>query len=212
METRRGRGGSFRSRGRGLLNRAPRNRDHIRAGVLLFSGTHVLLVKQRFHEPWPGDSPHTVGNTWSLPKGGFKASDVTMDNCAHRELYEETGLLLEKSPEDFIMVNGELEYKTILVNGETRTLASPSRIRYETIISYNNNVDKYFVFLVAPEFMQKTLAPRDTGEIEDVCWIPVDELEKYKLNGVTRYVIGEFCKSHHIKATLPHNRASSSPL
>ncbi len=50
---------------------------------------HVLLIERK-HEPY--------ANTWALP-GGFVDMDETVEECAKRELYEETGvkdILLEQ--------------------------------------------------------------------------------------------------------------------
>lgn len=55
-----------------------------RAGgiVLNVQKTHLLLVFGRYH------------NLWSLPKGHLKP-DETPKECAKREIYEETGLMVE---------------------------------------------------------------------------------------------------------------------
>ena len=49
-----------------------------------FDGTRRILLIKRKNEPYK--------DCWALP-GGFMNIDETLENCAMRELYEETGLL-----------------------------------------------------------------------------------------------------------------------
>lgn len=65
----------------------PYPRPAVTADCVIFglaeNGSRRLLLVRRGHEPYQG--------CWALP-GGFLDMDETLEQCAHRELMEETGL------------------------------------------------------------------------------------------------------------------------
>jgi|APFre7841882630_1041343.scaffolds.fasta_scaffold29338_3 8-oxo-dGTP pyrophosphatase MutT (NUDIX family) len=55
--------------------------DKLKAGVVVLYEDKILLTQ-------------SYNNKWGIPKGKKEQYDLTMENCAYRELYEETGLNL----------------------------------------------------------------------------------------------------------------------
>ncbi len=75
--------------------------------VVMDSGNKILLVK-RLVEPKAG--------SWCLP-GGFMELDETPEQCALRELEEESGLIAEAPILLGALTNNSNQYKTVLVIG-----------------------------------------------------------------------------------------------
>lgn len=86
---------------------------------------HVLLVKRK-HEPFKG--------MWCIP-GGFLNMDEELDECAARELYEETGVDIEPRDLQQVFTVGDKDrdprgriiavvYTTVVDNLENHTLCA----------------------------------------------------------------------------------------
>ena len=70
------------------------NSRTLAANALVIDGTKVLLV-QRGEKPYKG--------WWDIP-GGYLGWDETVEDCASRELHEETGLIVDPMDLDFFSV------------------------------------------------------------------------------------------------------------
>ena len=75
-----------------------------KAGIMLFNTdfTRILIVKNNYH-------PYPQCQKWGYPKGHVENNETTYE-CAKRELYEETGLVINISDHKTVNVNNSKYY------------------------------------------------------------------------------------------------------
>jgi 8-oxo-dGTP pyrophosphatase MutT (NUDIX family) len=114
-----------------------------KAGVIIHNPTlnKILIIQSR-------------GNLWGFPKGSFNQGE-SFENCALRELKEETGITLHNS----IIENSEYHN----VNDNVRYYFVKSDIDYEDV---NLQYDKYC----------------NNNDVNGICWINLECLKELYLN------------------------------
>lgn len=86
----------------------------LKAGIILFDSTleKVLMVKTLV-----SPQENNVTGKWGVPKG-HKEENETLEECAMREFYEETGIKLNVNPDDSkIRVNNTYYYPYVISEG-----------------------------------------------------------------------------------------------
>ncbi len=63
-------------------------KHRVRASAIVVEGDSILLVKHRGHGP-------EDGRVWWVPPGGGVEGEESLQECARRETFEETGLTVE---------------------------------------------------------------------------------------------------------------------
>lgn len=143
-----------------------------RAGVILFSPNkkYVLLVK-------------TYGNNnqlyskWGFPKGTVEDNEK-MNDCASRELKEETGL------------NINIEYEEV-----------KNVIKYET----HKNKVYYYSYVLNNNMMtniMRIIKTHKDAEISKIAFIPVSDMNKLELNYDTKRLLNNYTAVLNIAAQL----------
>jgi len=97
--------------------------------AMLIERDNQLLLLQRNHEPWKG--------SWMLPAGYVEADEDPQD-AAHREVLEETGLIVESSKFSHVYYfsddprgNGvAFVYKAKIISGEIKLNEESSAAQY----------------------------------------------------------------------------------
>ena len=134
--------------------RAYPERPYVGVGVVVFRGEEVLLAKR-------GKKPRF--NSWSIP-GGAQELGETIEDAAHREIMEETGLVIE--------ILGLVE----VVN--SINLDDEKRVQFHyTLIDF------------VAEWKGGNLVAGD--DAADARWVPINEIDAYKLRPLTYEVILE---------------------
>ena len=134
--------------------RAYPDRPYVGVGVVVFRGEEVLLAKR-------GKKPRF--NSWSIP-GGAQELGETIEDAAHREILEETGLVIE--------ILGLVE----VVN--SINLDDEKRVEFHyTLIDF------------VAEWKGGNLVAGD--DAADARWVPINEIDAYKLRPLTYEVIFE---------------------
>jgi bis(5'-nucleosidyl)-tetraphosphatase len=88
-----------------------------KGGVVIFDNTKkkILMVKNNYH-------PYPECQKWGFPKGHLE-NDERTDECAMRELYEETGLTIQIAlNHPNIIINNSKYYVFYLTNSHTNTI------------------------------------------------------------------------------------------
>lgn len=122
-------------------------KHRIRAAALITQGENILLV-QHVH-------PQTGYEWWVPPGGGVEPDDASIFDCAHREVFEETGLHVDLS---------NIVYIREFLDQENRT----------------RNLE---LFLASRSFSGDLTIRNVQGSgpdehyIRDVRWVPRDELQ-----------------------------------
>lgn len=123
-------------------------------GIFLFrksdTGIEVCIIKRK-------GIVEELGGRWCCPCGYLDA-DETGEECASRELREETGIYI--APEAMSLVN---------------VSTSPKEYGQHVCLEYAHLMTEAD-FIFNPEF-----APTDKDEIDTVMWVNIRELGKYKL-------------------------------
>ena len=132
--------------------RAYPDRPYVGVGVVVFRAEEVLLVQR-------GKKPRL--HSWSIP-GGAQELGETIEDAAHREILEETGLEIE--------ILGLVE----VVNSINRDKEKRVQFHY-TLIDF------------FAEWKRGNLMPGD--DAADARWVPMKEIEDYKLRPLTHEVI-----------------------
>ena len=134
--------------------RAYPDRPYVGVGVVVFRGEEVLLAKR-------GKKPRF--NSWSIP-GGAQELGETIEDAAHREIMEETGLVIE--------ILGLVE----VVN--SINLDDERRVQFHyTLIDF------------VAEWKGGNLVAGD--DAADARWVPINEIDGYRLRPLTYEVILE---------------------
>lgn len=74
-------------------------------GVMLVKGSKVLLGK-RHEDPTKADSELHGEGTWTMPGGGIEFGE-DFEDCAYREVLEETGIIINKEELKLISVSND---------------------------------------------------------------------------------------------------------
>lgn len=136
------------------------------ACVINVNATHCLLVKQKSTQKW------------GFPKGSLESGE-SFNQCMRRELWEETGLEL-------------------------------NRFRHQVL--GRETYMKYLIYVIhMSEDVRIPFSVRDVEEIEQVEWVPLDQLASYLFNRVTECVLSK------LTSKLPHTahdtaKVSPEPL
>ena len=109
--------------------------------AMLIERDNQLLLLQRSHEPWKG--------SWMLP-AGYVEVDENPQDAAHREVFEETGLIIESSEFSHVYYfsddsrgNGiAFVYKANNISGELK-------------LNEESNAARYFVWNEIPAYLTK---------------------------------------------------------
>lgn len=109
---------------------------------------NILIIKQR------------LGNNWGLPKG-HKEENENLEECALREIKEETGY-------DFKELEEGIDYLRIYFKDNAKNCILEKNIKRITFYMFvllrkGNHIPKY---------------KRDTNEIKEITWINVGRLRK----------------------------------
>jgi ADP-ribose pyrophosphatase YjhB (NUDIX family) len=147
------------------------NMDYDKAGVILFSPNkkYVLMVKAK--------SNYKKYSKWGFPKGRLEPYE-NMNECAMRELREETGLDINIS-------------KEIMENTIRKELINRS---YYYCYILNNNMMK--------DIMNKIKTYKDdSGEIETIAFVPLDRCFELILNSHSSELLQnyEYCLKIAVK-------------
>ena len=134
--------------------RAYPDRPYVGVGVVVFRGEEVLLAQR-------GKKPRL--HSWSIP-GGAQELGETIEDAAHREILEETGLEIQ--------ILGLVE----VVNSINRDEEKRVQFHY-TLIDF------------VAEWKSGNLVPGD--DAADARWVPIKEIGDYKLRPLTYEVILE---------------------
>lgn len=115
-------------------------------GVIYFNYklTKILLVKNM---NWI-----TNKYVWSLPKGTFEKFDKNIEECALREFYEETKIVLPKSEKQKIRLMGKIKNVFLYFN-----------IYVQNNVKYLRNIQKI-----------------DSKEINNMMWVSISTLRKLR--------------------------------
>ena len=109
--------------------------------AVLIERDNQLLLLQRNHEPWKG--------SWMLP-AGYVEVDENPQDAAHREVFEETGLIIESSEFSHVYYfsddprgNGvAFVYRANNISGELK-------------LNEESNAARYFVWNEIPAYLTK---------------------------------------------------------
>ena len=134
--------------------RAYPDRPYVGVGVVVFKGNDVLLAQR-------GKKPRQ--NRWSIP-GGAQELGETIEQAAHREIREETGLEID--------LLGLVE----VVNSINRDDDEKVQFHY-TLIDF------------VAEWKSGVIIPGD--DAADARWVPLEEIGDYNLRPLTHEVILE---------------------
>lgn len=114
---------------------------------------YILAVKRGTGTP----DPEFVG-CWCLPCG-YLDYDETIEEALKREVFEETGVLLDENTIDLLEVNSNPK-------SDKRQNVT---FRYQAITKENNLTN-----------ISLTTENSEPYEVSDVKWIPMDEIDNYK--------------------------------
>ncbi len=132
--------------------RAYPDRPYVGVGVVVFRGEDVLLAQR-------GKKPRL--NSWSIP-GGAQDLGETVEDAAHREIHEETGIEIE--------LLGLVE----VVNSINRDDKERVQFHY-TLIDF------------VAEWKSGDIVAGD--DAADARWVPIGEIHDYNLRKLTHDVI-----------------------
>lgn len=130
-------------------------------GVFVFrksnNGIEVCIIRRKV-------DAEEFGGRWCCPCG-YLDTDETSEECASRELQEETGIYI--APERLLLMN---------------VSTSPKEYGQHVCFEYAHLMTE------ADEICNPDFSPTDTDEVEEVRWVALKELYKYKLcfNHVTK--------------------------
>jgi 8-oxo-dGTP pyrophosphatase MutT (NUDIX family) len=132
-----------------------------RAGVILFTPNkdHVLLVKCKTY--------NEEDSRWGFPKGSLEEGE-TLNQCAMRELYEETGILLKIEEE---LMSNTITYKI------------------------DNNI-YYYSYVMSNKFVKQCVKIfekfKNDKEITKIGFVPIKKIFDLQLNYDTRRIMKNF--------------------
>ena len=149
--------------------RAYPDRPYVGVGVVVFRGEEVLLAQR-------GKPPRL--HSWSIP-GGAQELGETVEDAAHREILEETGIEIE--------ILGLVE----VVNSINRDDEERVQFHY-TLIDF------------VAEWKGGDLVAGD--DAADARWVPIKEIDHYKLRSLTHEVILQADKLRKSGALKPGKR------
>lgn len=149
--------------------RAYPDRPYVGVGVVVFRGEEVLLAQR-------GKKPRL--HSWSIP-GGAQELGETIEDAAHREIMEETGLEIE--------ILGLVE----VVNSINRDDEKRVKFHY-TLIDF------------VAEWKSGDLVAGD--DAADARWVRIKEIDDYQLRPLTYEVILEADKLRKSKTLNPGKR------
>ena len=126
-----------------------------KAGVLIFdkSQRKVLAVKNCYNPNNP---------KWGLPKGHME-EDEDFIRCAKRELYEETGLVIDiKDDDPYIKINNSIYYVYFVLNIvdnitpiDTNEINESRFVEINELLSFNSNREMYIALTKKLKFAKK---------------------------------------------------------
>lgn len=133
-----------------------------RAGVVLFSPNkkYVLLVKTT------GGDNHYYSK-WGFPKGTVE-EDEKMNECASRELKEETGLS--------IIIDNE-EKQNLIKCRQTK-----NKVYYYSYVLNNNMMQRIF----------EIIKSHKDKEIAKIAFVPISDKDKLELNCDTKQILNNY--------------------
>jgi ADP-ribose pyrophosphatase YjhB (NUDIX family) len=142
----------------------------IKAGVILFSPNkkYVLLVKSKFN------GIHK--SKWGFPKGNIEPNEK-MNDCAMRELKEETGLLIN--------INNDITLHNYINQG--RTLYYCYILNNNMMINIINTIKSH---------------KDDNDEIDKIAFVPLEKCLDLVLNSEATRILNKYTKYINIAVKL----------